>query len=128
MNFSQNKPKVYFKTFGCRTNVFDTQVMMSNLKDFEVTQDESLADVVVINSCTVTNSADSTARGYINGLKKLSKNLSSFKSKSLIFSFCECPNNESTLFSLKRVSPFVQTPHPVNITLGFCGSFFNEFI
>ena len=38
MNFSQNKPKVYFKTFGCRTNVFDTQVMMSNLKDFEVTQ------------------------------------------------------------------------------------------
>ncbi|NCB14344.1 MAG: tRNA (N(6)-L-threonylcarbamoyladenosine(37)-C(2))-methylthiotransferase MtaB, partial [Erysipelotrichia bacterium] len=64
MNFSQNKPKVYFKTFGCRTNVFDTQVMMSNLKDFEVTQDESLADVVVINSCTVTNSADSTARGY----------------------------------------------------------------
>ena len=47
--------------------------MMSNLKDFEVTQDESLADVVVINSCTVTNSADSTARGYINGLKKLPK-------------------------------------------------------
>ena len=32
MNFSQNRPKVYFKTFGCRTNVFDTQVMMSNLK------------------------------------------------------------------------------------------------
>ena len=33
MNFSQNKPKVYFKTFGCRTNVFDTQVMMSIYKD-----------------------------------------------------------------------------------------------
>ena len=47
--------------------------MMSNLKDFEVTQDESLADVVVINSCTVTNSADSTARGYINGLKNFQK-------------------------------------------------------
>jgi hypothetical protein len=58
MNFSEHRPKVYFKTFGCRTNVFDTQVMMSNLKDFEVTQDEKEADVVVINSCTVTNSAD----------------------------------------------------------------------
>jgi MiaB-like tRNA modifying enzyme len=71
MNFTNTKPKVYFKTFGCRTNVFDTQVMMSNLKDFEITQDEKSANVVVINSCTVTNSADSTARGYINSLNKL---------------------------------------------------------
>jgi MiaB-like tRNA modifying enzyme len=71
MNFTNTKPKVYFKTFGCRTNVFDTQVMMSNLKDFEITQDEKEANVVVINSCTVTNSADTTARGYINSLNKL---------------------------------------------------------
>ncbi|MGM0518460.1 MAG: tRNA (N(6)-L-threonylcarbamoyladenosine(37)-C(2))-methylthiotransferase MtaB [Campylobacterota bacterium] len=71
MNFSSNKPKVFFKTFGCRTNVFDTQVMMSNLKDFDITKDEKEANVVVINSCTVTNGADSTARGYINGLNKL---------------------------------------------------------
>lgn len=73
MNFVTKK-KVFFKTFGCRTNVFDTQVMMSNLKDFDVTLDEQHADMVVINSCTVTNSADSTARGYINHLKKLPKN------------------------------------------------------
>jgi len=65
--------KVYFKTFGCRTNIFDTQIMMSNLKDFEVTQVENEADMVVINSCTVTNSADSTARNYINSLQKLPK-------------------------------------------------------
>ncbi|NQY94022.1 MAG: tRNA (N(6)-L-threonylcarbamoyladenosine(37)-C(2))-methylthiotransferase MtaB [Campylobacteraceae bacterium] len=73
MNFVTKK-KVFFKTFGCRTNVFDTQVMMSNLKDFDVTMDEEYADMVVINSCTVTNGADSTARGYINHLKKLPKN------------------------------------------------------
>ena len=73
MNLIEKK-KVYFKTFGCRTNVFDTQVMMSNLKDFDITLDEIQADMVVINSCTVTNSADSTARGYINHLKKLPKN------------------------------------------------------
>lgn len=73
MNFEAKK-KVFFKTFGCRTNVFDTQVMMNNLKDFDITLDEKQADMVVINSCTVTNSADSTARGYINHLKKLPKN------------------------------------------------------
>ena len=47
--------------------------MMSKLEDFETTLDEFEADIVVINSCTVTNSADSTARGYINSLKNLKK-------------------------------------------------------
>jgi len=64
------KPKVYFKTFGCRTNVFDTQVMMGRLEDFEITQDEAAADIVVVNSCTVTNGADSGVRGYINAQER----------------------------------------------------------
>ena len=97
MNFTKNKPKVYFKTFGCRTNVFDTQVMMSNLKDFEVTQEESQADVVVINSCTVTNSADSTARGYISTLKKLQKDL------RVIFTGCGVWTKGETLFKEDKV-------------------------
>lgn len=63
--------KVYFKTFGCRTNIFDTQVMINNLQDFEVVEAENEADIVVINSCTVTNSADSSAKNYVNSLKKL---------------------------------------------------------
>ncbi|ADV46539.1 tRNA (N(6)-L-threonylcarbamoyladenosine(37)-C(2))-methylthiotransferase MtaB [Nitratifractor salsuginis] len=65
-----SRQKVYFKTFGCRTNQFDTQVMMSRLKDFELCLEESEADVVVVNSCTVTNGADATVRGYINALRR----------------------------------------------------------
>lgn len=68
------KQKVFFKTFGCRTNIFDTQVMINNLVDFEIVDDESLANMVVINSCTVTNSADSSAKNYVNSLKKLDNN------------------------------------------------------
>jgi len=64
------KPKVFFKTFGCRTNQFDTQVMMSKLKDFELTDNETEADAVVVNSCTVTNGADSSVRGYINAISR----------------------------------------------------------
>ena len=82
MNFSEHRPKVYFKTFGCRTNIFDTQVMISNLKDFDVTNNEKEANVVIINSCTVTNSADTTARSYINSLKKLEN------SPKVIFTGC----------------------------------------
>ncbi|WP_459818609.1 tRNA (N(6)-L-threonylcarbamoyladenosine(37)-C(2))-methylthiotransferase MtaB [Campylobacter concisus] len=62
--------KIFFKTFGCRTNIYDTELLKSYIKDYEITNDEESADVVVINSCTVTNSADSGVRNYINGVKR----------------------------------------------------------
>jgi len=64
------KKKVYFKTFGCRTNLYDSQVMMGALKEYDITQNEAEADVVVINSCTVTNGADTHVRSYISQLEK----------------------------------------------------------
>jgi len=97
VNKMTNKEKVFFKTFGCRTNVFDTQVMMNNLKDFEVTQVEKDADVVVINSCTVTNSADSTARNYINSLQKLPKK------PRVIFTGCGVWTKGENLFESKKI-------------------------
>ena len=66
--------KVFFKTFGCRTNQFDTQVMISKLRDFSLCDDESLADIVVVNSCTVTNGADVSVRGYISSIKRKNPN------------------------------------------------------
>jgi len=68
------KERVYFKTFGCRTNQFDTQVMMSKLRDFELSTDELEADVIVVNSCTVTNGADSSVRHYIHSIKRKNPN------------------------------------------------------
>ncbi len=62
--------KVFFKTFGCRTNQFDTQVMISKLSDFELSLDEKESDVIVVNSCTVTNGADSSVRNYISSIKR----------------------------------------------------------
>ncbi len=92
-----NKPKVYFKTFGCRTNVFDSQVMMNNLKDFDVTLDEKEANIVVVNSCTVTNSADSTARSYINSLKKLPLN------PRVVFTGCGVWTKGEDLFKSEKI-------------------------
>jgi len=89
--------KVFFKTFGCRTNIFDTQIMMSNLKDFQTTQDEKEADMVVINSCTVTNSADSTARNYISSLQKLPKK------PRVIFTGCGVWTKGENLFNENKI-------------------------
>ncbi len=65
--------RVFFKTFGCRTNIYDTSIMSESLVDFKEVFYEDDADIVVINSCTVTNSADSTVRGYINHLNNINK-------------------------------------------------------
>ncbi|MCW8895071.1 MAG: tRNA (N(6)-L-threonylcarbamoyladenosine(37)-C(2))-methylthiotransferase MtaB [Sulfurimonas sp.] len=63
--------KVYFKTFGCRTNLYDSQVMMSAMQEYEVTENENEADVVVVNSCTVTNGADTHVRSYLSHVEKI---------------------------------------------------------
>ncbi len=89
------KPKVYFKTFGCRTNVFDSQVMMSGLKDYEVTEEESTADIVVVNSCTVTNGADVSVRGYINSMEK--------QGKKLFLTGCGAHTKGESLFGANKV-------------------------
>ncbi|WP_086242924.1 tRNA (N(6)-L-threonylcarbamoyladenosine(37)-C(2))-methylthiotransferase MtaB [Campylobacter devanensis] len=65
--------KVYFKTFGCRTNIYDTELLKSYVKNYEITNDESIADIIVVNSCTVTNGADSGVRNYINSMRNSGK-------------------------------------------------------
>lgn len=65
--------KIYFKTFGCRTNIYDTELLKSYVKDYEIVNDELLADIIIINSCTVTNGADSGLRHYINQVKSHNK-------------------------------------------------------
>lgn len=67
--------KVFFKTFGCRTNIFDTQIMIASLESCEIARSENDADVVVINSCTVTNGADKDVKDYISRIKKLDKKI-----------------------------------------------------
>jgi len=89
--------KVYFKTFGCRTNQFDTQIMMSQLKEFTVTLNESESDIIVVNSCTVTNGADSSVRGYINSMNR------KYPDKRVILAGCGSHSKGESLFESKKV-------------------------
>jgi len=89
--------KVYFKTFGCRTNLYDSQVMMSSLKDYTITENEEEADVVVINSCTVTNGADTHVRSYISQLEKKGDD------KKLFLTGCGAHTKGEALLKEKRI-------------------------
>lgn len=89
--------KVYFKTFGCRTNQFDTQVMMSKLKDYQLTEDELSSDFIVVNSCTVTNGADSSVRNYISSMQRKNPNA------KVILAGCGSHSKGEALFEDKKV-------------------------
>jgi MiaB-like tRNA modifying enzyme len=89
--------KVYFKTFGCRTNQFDTQVMMSKLKDYELTDDELSSDIIVVNSCTVTNGADSSVRNYISSMQRKNPDA------KVILAGCGSHSKGESLFEEKKV-------------------------
>lgn len=55
--------KINFITFGCKVNHYETECMKSLFREagYDVTEDMTEADAVVINSCTVTSSGDSRA-------------------------------------------------------------------
>ncbi len=89
--------KVYFKTFGCRTNQFDTQVMISKLKEHALSQDELDSDVIVVNSCTVTNGADSSVRNYISSMKRKNPHA------KIILAGCGAHSKGQNLFEEKKV-------------------------
>ena len=52
--------KITFITFGCKVNTYETQVMRESFLEKGHTEvpDDNSSDIVVINSCTVTEQAD----------------------------------------------------------------------
>lgn len=63
---------VFVQSFGCRTSQADGAAIEASLegRGFVPVRDPAAADLVVINTCTVTHSADIDARRVIRGLHR----------------------------------------------------------
>jgi threonylcarbamoyladenosine tRNA methylthiotransferase MtaB len=59
--------KIAFTTLGCKTNQYDTDVMVQVCRHagFDIVPFEGHADVYVINTCTVTSATDAQARNIV---------------------------------------------------------------
>ena len=65
-----DKPGVFIKTFGCQMNEYDTEKMYALLADSHVpVADASLADVVIINTCSVLEKAENKLYGTLGHLQ-----------------------------------------------------------
>ncbi len=64
--------KFYIATFGCRTNQADSAAIREDLvsREFEETQECRQADVIVVNSCTVTHRSDQQVRQLTRSLRR----------------------------------------------------------
>ncbi len=64
---SSDYPKVAIHTHGCKLNQADSQVLARQFQEagFTMVRSAAQADVVVLNSCTVTANSDSKARQYL---------------------------------------------------------------
>ncbi len=63
---------VYFHTFGCKANQYDTELVRQAFADqgAAVVDDPAAADLAVINSCTVTATSEAKLRTFVRRLAR----------------------------------------------------------
>jgi len=49
--------KLHLVSLGCNKNLIDSEIMLGRLKNYEITPDVALADVIIVNTCGFINSA-----------------------------------------------------------------------
>jgi threonylcarbamoyladenosine tRNA methylthiotransferase MtaB len=72
----ENKKKVAFYTLGCKLNFSETSTIARNFQDegFERVDFEEVADMYVINTCSVTENADKQFKQMVKKAMKLNEN------------------------------------------------------
>jgi len=68
---------VYFHTFGCKANQYDTALVVQAFADqgATVVDDPAAADLAVVNSCTVTHESEAKLRRLVRRLGRQGKRL-----------------------------------------------------
>lgn len=102
---SDNTKKYFIATFGCQMNAHESEKIKGILEDLSYTEckNEAEADIIVVNTCCIRDTAEQKIRGYVGSLKK-------FKSKkiSLKIVLCGClTQQDNKAEELRRSFPFV---------------------
>ncbi len=68
--------KIGFITLGCKVNMYDTEAMMELFAErgYEIVEFDDIADIYIINTCTVTNLGDKKSRQMIRRAKRKNPN------------------------------------------------------
>jgi len=94
-------PSVFIKTFGCQANKSDSERILGDYfsRGYTETQKWQEADEIVLNTCSVRQSAEDRVRGFILNLNKF-LSLTGKKKPKLILTGCMLHFNEKEIKDL----------------------------
>ena len=88
--------KIFIETLGCKVNTYESEVIKSNFLNNGYDEANTLeeADVIIINTCSVTNQSDAKSRKVIRNAKR--------RNKKAIIAVCGCSsqNHQKELLPL----------------------------
>lgn len=119
-----NKKKYAIATLGCRTNQYESQAYKDQLlaAGYEEAKDQEQADVCIVNTCTVTESADQRSKYQIRTLHKKHPNAKIFVTG------CLAQREKAALEKLEGVERVVENLEKENLLpLAFPEERFPEF-
>lgn len=106
VNLTDTPTKRYFiSTFGCQMNDHESEKIRGILEDLSYIEckSEDNADIIVVNTCCIRDTAEQKIRGYIGSLKKLKT-----ASPNLQIILCGCMTQQANIAQeIKRSFPFI---------------------
>ena len=80
-------PSVYIKTYGCQMNERDSEQVARSffVRGYRLVDDETEADVILLNTCSVRDMAEQKAIGKMGMLQRLRE-----KRPHLVFGYLGC--------------------------------------
>lgn len=87
--------KFMIKTLGCKVNSYESEFIRTLFLNKGYTEVQDGADVIVVNTCTVTNTADNKSKKVINNVKEHNG-----KDAIVVACGCFCENNKEKIEDL----------------------------
>ncbi|RAP38887.1 tRNA (N(6)-L-threonylcarbamoyladenosine(37)-C(2))-methylthiotransferase MtaB [Candidatus Marinamargulisbacteria bacterium SCGC AAA071-K20] len=106
-----NKPKLAFYTQGCRLNISETATLEQSFSNegYCVVPFENGADIVIVNTCTVTENGDKDTRRLVNKINKINS------SSKIALIGCQSQILKEKLFELKNVQWVIGNAEKMNL-------------
>ncbi len=102
---------VYFHTFGCKANQYDTEVVRQAFADqgAVLVDDPATADLAVVNSCTVTHESETKLRRLVRRLGRQERRLET------VVMGCAAALDDGTIAALPAVRAVVGGADPARV-------------
>ena len=103
--------KVAFYTLGCKVNQYETNAMIEKFinKKYEIVDFEDIADIYIVNTCTVTNVSDRKSRQIIRRAKQINPD------SLLVVTGCYAQVGAKELEQIKEIDLIVGNSEKKNI-------------